>query len=158
MDRTNQSELDEIVRRMQRGENLERRRKRPGVLDEWFRRRNALMRRVAVPPSQPVSGVSGRALPAPEATQLSGRTAAGLADSRPQANTRLKPEVRTGVFVSLPDSNRAGVAGSGTAGKTGLRSDPVTQLGGSGTPPAGAESTPRSHSAPVPKPKKGRRA
>lgn len=133
MNRINQSEIEEVIRRAQRGENLDRRRKRAESLDEYFRRRNALMRRVGLPPSQPVSGVPGGSLPAPDATQLSGRTAVGLADSSPQVNTRLEPEVRTGVFVSLPE------------------------LGGSGTPPAGAESIAPSYSAPVPKPKKRRR-
>jgi hypothetical protein len=37
------SELESTLAKAQRGENLEKRRERPRVLDEYFRRRNEVM-------------------------------------------------------------------------------------------------------------------
>lgn len=41
---TNQSELEHILRKAQRGEDIEKRQKRVDSLDEYFRRRNELLR------------------------------------------------------------------------------------------------------------------
>jgi hypothetical protein len=43
---TNQPELNDILQRARRGEDLEKRRERPERLDENFRRRNEVMAKV----------------------------------------------------------------------------------------------------------------